>query len=298
MIPFTIIPHVICLMFLYWSYKRHGAYAFMYFFTIFAVLALFPNVYSPTYRRAVRETFYRLFARYVPKAQYIVPDKPFPEDKSYIFACHPHGRMFYSGILFTQLHETWREGILKNGDIFMGAAGGFFYIPILNLLFSLAGTVPVTKSNIVAKLREGSHMTILIGGIKEVLMGTEDHVDRIYLKKRKGFIKIAIEENAGVVPVYFFNENQMFNHNSKSFLKIFEHINKYYYRLGVPFFRGRYNLPMPFRRPLLMAIGEPLFAKEGENVDSFHQRYMQALRELFDKYVPYSPHPDTQLDIQ
>ncbi|KAL3701049.1 hypothetical protein R1sor_019071 [Riccia sorocarpa] len=298
MLPFTPIPHIIATTILYWSYTRHGVKAFAFFFTLTAVLAMAPMVYSAKYKRFVREPLYRVFARYVPKAQYGVPEKPFPKDKSYIFAAHPHGRMFFSNVIFTQLHEDWRKGLLEHGEIFFAAAGNFFYIPILNLILSLAGTVDATRSTIVSKLRQGNHIGILIGGVKEVLMGTEEHVDRIYLKKRKGFIKIALEEGAGVVPVYYFNENQLFRHNSKTILRVFEHINKFYYRLGMPFFQGPYYLPLPYRKSLLMAIGEPLFAKEGESVDSFHERYVQALRDLFEKYRPYSPDPTIQLDIQ
>ncbi|KAL3701051.1 hypothetical protein R1sor_019073 [Riccia sorocarpa] len=298
MLPFTPIPHLLVAAILYWSYTRHGVKAFTFFLTLIAVLAMAPIYYSPTYQRFVREPLYRLFARYVPKAQYGVPEKPFPKNKSYIFAAHPHGRMFFSNVIFTQLHEDWRKGILEQGSILMAIAGNFFYIPILNLIFSLAGGVLATRSSIVSTLRKGNHICILIGGIKEVLMGTEEHFDRIYLNKRKGFIKIALEEGAGVVPVYYFNENQLFRHNSKGVIRIFEHINKFYYRLGMPFFQGPYYLPLPYRKSLLIAIGEPLFAKEGESVDSFHERYVQALRDLFEKYRPYSPDPTIQLDIQ
>jgi hypothetical protein len=59
-----------------------------------------------------------------------------------------------------------------------------------------------------------------------------------------------------------------------------------------------YSLPGRLGRPLMIAVGEPLIAREGESVDAFHERYMEALKALFDKYVPYSPNPNVKLIIQ
>ncbi|CAM6092595.1 unnamed protein product [Calypogeia fissa] len=298
MLPFTTIPPLSILAFLWWAYIEWGWTALLFYTAILALLATSTPVYSRRFREALSGHFYGLLARYVPSAQYVVPEKPFPEDRPYIFACHPHGRMFYSTIIFSQLHHTWRKNILQKGDLFMTAAGMFFHVPLVRNLFYLLGVIPAGKGDIIAKLRRKDHVTILIGGVKEVMLGTEDDVDRIYLKHRKGFCKIAIQERTGVVPVYFFNENQMFMHNSKSFLAFWERVNKYF-KVGVPFMRGRFLiLPMPFRRPLMVAVGEPLFPREGESVDDFHERYKKALRELFDKYVPYSPKPDHKLIIQ
>lgn len=48
----------------------------------------------------------------------------------------------------------------------------------------------------------------------------------------------------------------------------------------------------------MIAVGEPLVPKDGESVDEFHERYIRALRELFDQYARYSPKPDHKLIIQ
>jgi hypothetical protein len=54
---------------------------------------------------------YETLAAYLPAAKYIVPKTPFPRNKAYIFAFHPHGRMFYAYAMFSQLDEIWREPI-------------------------------------------------------------------------------------------------------------------------------------------------------------------------------------------
>jgi hypothetical protein len=97
-----------------------------------------------------------------------------------------------------------------------------------------------------------------------------------------------------VYSVYFIL--QLFRHDSKAFLKFWENVNKYC-KVGVPFMRGYFNLPMPYRKELLIAIGDPLFANEGESIAEFQKRYIQAVKQLFDRYVGLSPDPNHKLII-
>jgi len=50
-------------------------------------------------------------------------------------------------------------------------------------------------------------------------------------------------------------------------------------------------------RELLIAIGDPLFANEGESIAEFQKRYIQAVKQLFDRYVGLSPDPNHKLII-
>ena len=44
-------------------------------------------------------------------------------------------------------------------------------------------------------------------------------------------------------------------------------------------------------------MGHPLFPREGESVDDFHARYMQAVDKLYHDYVHLSPDPSRKLLI-
>ncbi len=50
-------------------------------------------------------------------------------------------------------------------------------------------------------------------------------------------------------------------------------------------------------REVLIAIGDPLFANEGESIAEFQERYIQAVKQLFDRYVGLSPDPNHKLII-
>lgn len=118
MLPFTGIWHFGLCYLAYYLQKRSphlGLGAYLGFLLLLVVL---PPYYSPTVRRRVR-VLYEALAVYLPSAKFIiVPKEPLPEvDKGYIFAIHPHGRMFYANALFSQLHEIWRAPLkLTHGN--------------------------------------------------------------------------------------------------------------------------------------------------------------------------------------
>ncbi|CAI5948452.1 unnamed protein product [Closterium sp. NIES-65] len=183
-----------------------------------------------------------------------------------------------------------------SGDFFAGAAAGFYSVPVLRNLLYLLGTMPASESNIRRELRKKNHMAIVIGGLKEVCLGTTSHTDKLYLMRRKGFARIAVQEKVGVIPIYCFNENQLFKHDPVWFLQFWEKVNRHV-NIGVPFMRGAWNLTLPFRRDLLVVVGKPLFPEEGESVDDFHARYVTAITQLFHKYVGLSAQPNQKLVI-
>ncbi len=110
MLPFTLIPTAMFCLEMYWVYKFLGWVGVTAVSAFLLFLAVAPPYYSKSIRRKTRP-LYETLASYLPSAKYIVPKTPFPQDKAYIFAMHPHGRMFYANALFSQVHEIWREPI-------------------------------------------------------------------------------------------------------------------------------------------------------------------------------------------
>lgn len=106
MLPFTALPHI-ALMYLGYSLYHRSLLAFSSYIGFLLLLVVVPLYYSRNVRRSVRP-LYEALATYLPSARYIVPEEALPAGKAYIFAIHPHGRMFYANALFSQLHEIWR----------------------------------------------------------------------------------------------------------------------------------------------------------------------------------------------
>ena len=151
-----------------------------------------------------------------------------------------------------------------------------------------------------------------IGGAKESLDAHPGQVV-LYLRERKGFVKIALEHGASLVPVFGFGENELFaqldNPQGSLIRRLQDNLQK---RLGFafPIFRGRgvfqYNFGLlPRRIPIHVLFGEPIECPKiprseitPEVLNKYHALYMIKLKELFDnnkgQFYTQGPPPELQ----
>ncbi|SJL13753.1 related to diacylglycerol acyltransferase type 2b [Armillaria ostoyae] len=130
----------------------------------------------------------------------------------------------------------------------------------------------------------GQSITIVVGGAAESLSAHPGTAD-LTLRKRLGFIKIAIQEGADLVPVFSFGENDIFSQmpNEKGtaiymFQKKFQAI----FGFTLPLFHGRgmlnYNLGLlPYRRRITAVVGRPIPVKRVDQPDIEEVRRIQTL---------------------
>ncbi|TMW40942.1 hypothetical protein DOY81_013978, partial [Sarcophaga bullata] len=96
----------------------------------------------------------------------------------------------------------------------------FFWLPLVREWIYSLGIVPCSKDSLtnilnypINKEKSGNYtsnaVVIVIGGVKETL-DTKPGVHSIYILKRKGFIKLAIETGCPIVPTYTFGEQDLF----------------------------------------------------------------------------------------
>jgi len=113
----------------------------------------------------------------------------------------------------------------------------------------------------------------------------------------KGFVRLAIEQGAALVPVLALGEVlQLRNLISWPSLQRWT-----YKRLGFPlpyFIGGRWGItPFPAKTPLVYVVGEPIeppplqpgVTVPQEAVDSLHARFYAALEHLFEKHKHRHP---------
>ena len=123
-------------------------------------------------------------------------------------------------------------------------------------------------------------------------------VVKLYLKTRKGFVKVALENGATLVPVFGFGENELYDQVDNPQGSLVRKIqNQLQSRLGFafPLFHGRgifqydYGL-LPKRRPIDVVFGKPIQCPKmtkstitPEIIDKYHVIYCNELKALFDQ---------------
>ncbi|KDQ18795.1 hypothetical protein BOTBODRAFT_52049 [Botryobasidium botryosum FD-172 SS1] len=175
-----------------------------------------------------------------------------PPDRPYIFGYHPHGL----GAMAT--FATEGTGFSKH---FPG---------ISPHLLTLA--------------------SIVVGGAAESLSAHPGTAD-LTLRKRLGFIKLAIQHGAGLVPVFSFGENDIWNQLSNEKGTTLYKIQKKFqsaFGFTLPIFHDNFGL-LPYRRPIVSVIGRPINVEKHENptkeqLEEVQKLYIEELMRIWNEY--------------
>ncbi|XP_072231515.1 2-acylglycerol O-acyltransferase 3b [Leuresthes tenuis] len=212
-------------------------------------------------------------------------------NKNYIFGSHPHGIMavgaFASfsteGCGFTEAFPGVRSSL--------AVLAGLFKIPILRDYLMSAGLYPVSKPSLVhllSKSGKGNAVVIVVGGAAESLASSPG-VNTVVMKQRKGFVRIALEFGADLVPVYTFGENELFQQvilSEGSLGRRLQDLFKKIMGFAPCLFVGEHFVILPKRTPITTVVGSPISVPHRvtpteEEVDHYHTLYMEALTKLF-----------------
>ncbi|KAK0201493.1 diacylglycerol acyltransferase-domain-containing protein [Desarmillaria ectypa] len=235
---------------------------------------------------------WRYFADYYPIS---CAEADLPADRTYIFGYHPHGK----GAMATFATEaTGFSKAFPGITPHLLTLSSNFKLPFYRDLIMWLGIASVSKrscSNILEG-GPGQSIAIVVGGAAESLSARPGTVD-LTLRKRLGFIKIAIQHGANLVPVFSFGENDIFQQmpNEKgTTIYILQKKFQSIFGFTFPLFHGRgllnYNLGlMPYRRRIVVVIGRPIHVKQIDKPDIDEIRriqtlYIDELTRLWDTY--------------
>nr|XP_031861443.1 uncharacterized protein CI109_003047 [Kwoniella shandongensis]KAA5528515.1 hypothetical protein CI109_003047 [Kwoniella shandongensis] len=245
---------------------------------------------------ARRGFLWRYFAQYYPCS--IVKEADLPPDRPYLFGYHPHGIIGMGAFATFATEGTHFSEYFPGIKPHLLTLESNFKIPFYRELIMIHGVGSVAKKSCANVLAQGpgSAITIVIGGAAESLSAHPGTAD-LTLKKRFGFVKMAIKAGADLVPVFSFGENDIYEQmaNAKGswvykiqrkFQKVFGFTLPLFYGRGL--FNYNYGL-MPFRHPIVSVIGTPIHTTRDshpseEYIQEVQRQYIDELMRIWDKY--------------
>ncbi|KAF7309536.1 Diacylglycerol o-acyltransferase [Mycena indigotica] len=221
-----------------------------------------------------------------------------PPDRPYVFGYHPHGIIGMGALATFATEATGFSTAFPGIRPHLLTLASNFHIPLYRDMLLAMGICSVSKRSCSTILRAGpgSAITIVVGGATESLSAHPGTAD-LTLRRRLGFIKLAIRHGADLVPVFSFGENdiyeQMPNEPGTTIYKLQQKF-KSVFGFTLPLFHGRgllnYNLGlMPYRRQIVPVIGRPIPVIRSENptleeVMSVQKLYIEELERIWNTY--------------
>lgn len=219
--------------------------------------------------------------------------------RNYIFGYHPHGILCFGAFCNFSTEATGFSKKFPGIRPSLATLAGNFRFPVLRDYLMSGGICPVNRNSIDHLLSyngTGNAVVIVVGGAAESL-DCAPGINSVTLKKRKGFVRLALEKGSDLVPVYSFGENDaykqvIFDEGSwwrnaqRRLQKIIGFAPCVFHGCGV--ISDSWGI-MPYCKPITTVVGEPITVPKVEEptqdvVDMYHAMYIRSLRCLFDKY--------------
>ncbi|RHY33044.1 hypothetical protein DYB32_001929 [Aphanomyces invadans] len=197
---------------------------------------------------------------------------------------------------YAPANAAWKDSAVR-----WLATDVLFVLPIIAQILYWAGGGPASRSSFEKLARDSTNIALLPGGFEEASLFTYNR-HRVFLKNRKGFIKLALQYGYKVHPVYTFGEESTFwTMPHLASLRLW--LNQY--KIPTVLFWGRWWCPfMPHATAkIITVVGKPvqlplLEKPTKEDVAKYHAMYVASLQHLFDKFkAQYATDPNAILEI-
>jgi len=210
------------------------------------------------------------------------------QQKTPIFSLEPHHLLPFSAVAFHPVLK--RIPGYTNCCVLISSA--IFQVPFMRQVFSWTHGFSADKKTFRSLLKKKRPPVLIPGGVHEVTLMDPLHPDHLtlYLNKRKGFIKLALENGSPIVPAFSFHLDECYGFWLPSG-KLYSNFARI---LGFApvFFWGRHGIPLGLPKPkkVHVVIGSPIdvphegeFVKE-ESIEKYHKVFLIELTSLYERH--------------
>lgn len=235
---------------------------------------------------------------YFPVTVIAEDEAAFKSDTPYVVGLEPHSALPTAmpsvfGTSSTMLPEGLRH---RTHGL---ASSACFRVPLVRHVYWWNGIRPITRGWMRRLLHRNRCVVLVPGGVQECLYMRKDG-ELAFLSPRKGFVRIAMQSGAPLVPCFAFGQGSTYNWWRPEGAWV-QRMSR---RIGmVPMaLVGRGGSWLPCRSRMTVVFGRPIEvpqhdAPPDELLQEYLDRFIADMRELFDKHKAAAGYPDWQLTI-
>lgn len=213
--------------------------------------------------------------------------------KQCVIGLHPHGILPFGTIVNIASETTQfsqKYPYLTNRIVI--AASTLFLYPGFKEFLSYLGIMDCSRFNAERLLDKGHTVAVFPGGTREALYANPEE-EWLDLKRKLGFVRLAMRNGIPLVPCYSFNESTHFKQLHYDYLDQFWMVRflRIHTQLvfGLPLFPFVFNL-LPPRCKIVTVLGEPINVPLNTNpsekeVQEVSGKYIAGLEKLYNDYA-------------
>ncbi|XP_054744763.1 2-acylglycerol O-acyltransferase 2-like [Anastrepha obliqua] len=225
-----------------------------------------------------------------------------PPNRNYVLAHFPHGILAIALSINLLLEITPFLRLFPGIRPKVATLNVNFATPFLRELLRVLGYVSSSKPSLLYYLNKSNNpahrdnsdgftsnlIGISVGGVQES-MQTKPGQHVIILKKRLGFVKLAIQTGSSIVPSFGFGDVDLYTPIEKAWFRPIQIVYKKIFRYSPLLFKGRGNTILPYKKKVTLVVGSPIDVKRTTNpdpayVEEIHAKVVEAVHELFETY--------------
>lgn len=250
--------------------------------------------------------------------------KEMKSDHLSIIAMHPHAVIPLHGFLWGAICHQLLPNVYGYGC----ATDIALHLPVLRHLLGYLSTGPADKNSLLNQLQvRERNLFILPGGVAEIFYSQRRRQSnslpftQTIKAKRYGLMRLSLQTGSRIFPAFVFGASDMLDQltpvDQNNIALIMQSMSRKI-KGGLALFYGQYYLPIPYTPQISMVLGNPIYPVENtcqrsvtgdkltctrianptqEQVEELMNRYIFALRLLFEQYKVQAGYPNDVLVI-
>ena len=175
----------------------------------------------------------------------------------------------------------------------------FFNFPLSYFCGKILNVIPSKYYEMENIIKNNKSLIVYLGGVRETFSASEKE-EILYIKKRRGIFRIALENNIPLLPIYTFGITELYEKsNIQLIIPFLFNDNK------ISWYFGKYNTPFPMKKKLVSVVGKPIVYKKIKNtitendITTLRNKYIKSVIKLFNTWkIKFPSYKDKILIIR
>ncbi|KAL0040691.1 hypothetical protein WJX79_001880 [Trebouxia sp. C0005] len=218
--------------------------------------------------------------------------------QAYVVGLEPHSALPVAlPMVFTDHCDLLPKG-LRGIKILAHTAA--LYMPATRHFWWWLGVRPIDKANIHKLLAANNSVVLVPGGVSECMVMKQGQ-EVMYLRKRLGFVRLALNHGAPLVPAFAFGQSDTYSWIRPGPQYVVDFFRRV---LGfVPLLMwGIWYSAVPYKVPVHVVIGTPVLLPQMDNptdeeVQQYLDMYITAMENLCKRYKHETGHAEMQFQV-